>query len=125
MSDRSRPLLVVLVLNDINLLERVIDGWDEAGASGATVLDCAGRRQIKEALQDDDVPLFPSLANLLRDDQVPQKLIFSIVEDGPTVDRIIDATEEITGDLFEQSKGILFVLPLNFVLGLRPSSKTS
>ncbi|MDB5080675.1 MAG: uncharacterized protein JWP00_2599 [Chloroflexi bacterium] len=125
MSQQNRPLLVVLVLNDINLLEQVIDDWEEAGASGATVLDCAGRRQIKEALQGDDVPLFPSLANILRDSPVAQKLIFSIVEDGPTVDRIIDATEKITGDLYEENKGILFVLPLNFVLGLRPSGRKS
>jgi nitrogen regulatory protein PII len=118
-----RPLLVVLILNDINLLERVIDDWEVAGASGATVLDCAGRRQVKEALQEDDVPLFPSLANLLREHQVAQKLIFSIVEDGPTVDRIIEATEQVIGNLFEEGKGILFVMPLNFVMGLRPVRK--
>ncbi|OJV90629.1 MAG: hypothetical protein BGO39_19675 [Chloroflexi bacterium 54-19] len=116
-------MLVGLVLNDINNLEGIIDGWEEAGATGATVLDCAGKRQVKEALQRDDVPLFPSLANILQDEQVAQKFIFSIVEDGPTVDRIIDVTEQITGDLFEQSKGILFVLPLNFVLGLRPKER--
>lgn len=119
MNQRNRPLLVGLVLNDIKYLESIIDSWEEAGARGATVLDCAGKRQLKEALQKDDVPLFPSLANILQESQVAQKFIFSIVEDGPTVDRIIDATESITGDLFEQGKGILFVLPLNFVLGLR------
>ncbi len=123
MNQKSRPLLVGLVLNDPNLLERIIDDWEAAGAGGATVLDCAGRHQLKEALQKDDVPLFPSLANILRNDEVAQKFIFSIVEDGPTVDRIIDATEQITGDLFEENKGILFVLPLNFVLGLRSQNR--
>lgn len=123
MSQRNRPLLVGLILNDTNYLEGIIDSWEEAGASGATVLDCAGKRQVKEALQRDDVPLFPSLTNLLQDEQVAQKFIFSIVEDGSIVDRIIDATEKLTGDLFEKGKGILFVLPLNFVLGLRPAER--
>ena len=124
LTGKQRPLLVALVLNDPNLLESLIDGWEMAGVSGATVLDCAGKRQIKEALQD-DVPLFPTLANIFRDKEVAQKLIFSIVEDGPTVDRVIDETEKITGNLYEQSKGLLFVLPLNFVMGLRSAATSA
>ena len=119
MSQKERPLLVGLVLNEASHLEKLIDQWEAAGTSGATVLDCVGRRQLKEALNMDDLPLFPSLADLTRGSQVSQKFIFSIVRDGATVDRLVEATERVIGDLDEPGKGLFFVLPLNFVIGLR------
>lgn len=119
MIQKEKPLLVALVLNDASLLENLMDAWEMVGGPGATVLDCVGRRQLKEALHMDDLPLFPSLADLMRGSETAQKLIFSIVPDGAVVDRLFETTEQITGKLDEQGTGLFFVLPLNFVRGWR------
>jgi hypothetical protein len=118
-SQKEKPLLVALVLNDSSLLEDLIDAWEAAGVVGATVLDCAGRWQLKEALHMDDRPLFPSLADLMRGSDTAQKLIFSIVTEGAVVDRVFEATERVVGNLDGQDTGLFFVLPLNCVRGLR------
>lgn len=111
---------VFLVLIDLGLLDDIIHAWREAGAPAITILDSVGTREIEDKGSLDDLPLMPSIKDLLQEDDGPRKTMFSIVEND-TVDAIIKATEETLGDLAEEGKGILMVMELAKVVGYRGS----
>lgn len=111
--------LVVLVIEHGERINLVIDAWREIGVETATVLDSEGMRRLSESMRMDDVPLFPSLANLMRGDGPAQKTIFAVIRDAALVATIIARTTAICGNLDEPSEGILFTVPVTRVIGLR------
>lgn len=110
--------LVLMVLFEVGKLNAVMAAWQEAGAPAITILDSVGSREMDEHGRGDDLPLMPTIKDLLRGDESPRKTMFSVVEDG-AVDPIIEATESLLGDLTQPRKGILVVLPLARVVGYR------
>lgn len=111
--------LVILVLDRGEKLEQVVAAWQAAGVASATILDSVGMRRLTEQLRMDDVPLFPSLANLLRGEGPAQKTLFAVVRDQATMEALIARTKTVCGNLDEPGEGILFTLPLTRVIGLR------
>lgn len=112
------PSLVVLVMYDMNLFDDVISAWREAGAPAVTILDSVGTRELEEQGRGDDLPLIPTIRDLMRSEEAPRKTIFSVVDDD-RVQPIADATERVIGDLSEPHRGILFALPVTLVRGQR------
>jgi nitrogen regulatory protein PII len=109
--------LVVLVLDDPSQCTAVMDAWDAAGTTGITMLESTGLQRVRNVLQG-DVPLFPSLRDLLTSHEAHHRTLFTLVRDDVMVDRIIEATQRVIGDLNRPNTGILFVVPLARVLGL-------
>jgi nitrogen regulatory protein PII len=105
-------------LHNVARFHDVLSAWHEAGATAVTILDCVGTADMREKLQREELPIFPSIRDLLPGDEAPRKMILSVVP-GDTVDRLVKATEESVGDLSKQGNGILFVLPVSRVVGLR------
>ncbi len=110
--------LVSLVLHDFHRFDAVLAAWREAGAPAITILDSVGTRELDEQARRDDLPLLPSIRDLLQADDAPRKTLFSVVEDS-VVDKLIAATEEIVGDLADEHQGILMVTKLTKVVGFR------
>jgi hypothetical protein len=110
--------LVILVLNEASPFEDVLAAWHDAGAPGVTVLDGVGTRGPRETAGQADLPLLPSIRDLLRGDDAPRKIIFSIVEE-EMVPALVAATESIVGELQASGNGILVALPVARVVGLR------
>ena len=111
--------VVVLVLEEGERLNAVIRAWREAGVGSATVLDSVGVRRLAERFTMDDVPLFPSLSNVMRGRRSAQKTLFAVVSDPATVEALIEGTKRVLGNLDEPGEGILFTLPVSRVVGLR------
>ena len=111
--------MVVLVLHDMSRFSEVLSAWHDAGAPAVTILDCLGTREPREQARRDDLPLFPSVRDILLADDMPRTTVFSVVPDD-VVDKLTQATVQVMGDLSEPRKGILFVVPVTQVLGLRP-----
>ncbi len=112
------PSMVMLVLHGLTYFNPVMAAWREAGAPAITIFDSVGSRELEEQVTRDDLPLMPSVRDLLQSDDAPRKSIFAIVEDA-VVDPLIEATEKVMGDLAEAQKGILFVVPVTRVVGYR------
>lgn len=112
------PSLVVLVLYDLRHFEDLVAAWRDAGTSGVTILESVGARELEERAARDDLPLMPTLRDLLRGDEATRKTFLAVVAD-EGVEPLIKATEEVTGDLSEPDKGILFVMPVTRVVGMR------
>ena len=110
--------LVLFVLHDMSQLDAVMTAWREAGVPAITILDSVGTRELDEHGRRDDLPLMPTIKDLLQGDDAPRKTMFSIVENA-VVDALVRATEEVLGDLSEEGKGILIVMELSRVVGFR------
>ncbi len=109
--------LVVLVLDDIQQCNAVMEAWQQAGAGGVTILESSGLHRQRGQWRD-DLGLIPSLQSLLARQEYHHRTLFSVVPDEATVDRIVQATEAVVGDLHEPYTGILFVVPVARVVGL-------
>lgn len=113
------PELIVLVLDSNEHIPGVLEAWIESGVSGVTSIDSSGLRHHLSMLGlSDDLPVIPSLGQLLRPREDPSRTLFSVVPDGFDIDRLIAATESVTGSLERPDTGILFVLPVARARGL-------
>jgi hypothetical protein len=88
------------------------------GVGGITILDSTGLGRLRKAGIRDDIPLMPSLSLLLKGREERHRTIFTVVEGEAWVDRIVEKTQSILGDLNEANVGVLFVLPVSRVVGL-------
>jgi hypothetical protein len=113
------PEIVVLVLNDVNKLEDVLRAWVQLGVPGITTLDSTGLRQaIGKRPFRDDLPLFPTLDDLLEGTEEHSSTLFTVVLDSFAIDALVTATEQITGKLDAPNTGIMFTLPVGRAWGL-------
>ncbi len=112
--------LVLFVLHDPEKLPALLEAWKKAGVSGATVLFSTGMGRLAQspALLD-DMPLMPSLDDFLPRVEHFGRTVFSMIDDEKVVSRVIEATERVVGDLNEPDRGLLMVLPVTQVRGLR------
>lgn len=105
------PNMVILVLDDIARLEDVMDAWRVAGSRGVTILESSGMARFKAARRD-DLPLFPSLSDLLQGREVHHRTLFTVLGDDVNLDAFFDATEAVLGLLDTHHTGIIFALPV-------------
>jgi nitrogen regulatory protein PII len=114
--------MILLVLHDYNQLDEVLQAWEDAGVGGITILPSTGLARIRQSALRDDLPLIPSLEDLLGHQERLNRTIFTIVNDDATVDLVVAATESVTGKLDLPDTGILAVMPLARVFGLQKRS---
>ena len=72
--------LVVLVLDNPDQCPDVLRAWDEAGVPGATILESTGLARLQKAIWD-DLPLVPSVRDLLGTRELHHRTLFTIVRD--------------------------------------------
>jgi nitrogen regulatory protein P-II 1 len=114
------PKLIVAIVTEMQVCHDVIRVWEEAGVPGATILDSLGMRHLQERqAQRDDLPLMPSLRAMLEQEEFNHRTVFSVVPDEFDVEDLIRRTEELVGDFEAPHTGLLFVVPVLTVRGLR------
>jgi nitrogen regulatory protein PII len=114
--------VLVLVLENLRLCQDVLRAWEEAGAPGVTVLESTGLARLRAALRD-DLPLMPSLRDVLSAHEMHHRTLFTVIEDEAVLKRVVEATERVVGDFSEPHTGILFAVPVAFGLGLRKRAR--
>lgn len=111
--------LIMFVLDDPDRLEEILEAWAEAGVNGVTVLSSTGLGRIRQrAGYRDDMPLIPGLGDFYNRTEEYHRTIFTVVKDDKTVEKVVDATEAIIGDLNLPDTGMLVVLPVSQAYGL-------
>lgn len=115
---------VFFILQDTEKLNDLLDGWEEAGTSGVTILPSIGLASYKDkrALQE-DFPIIPNLEDLVESSMNHTRTLFTIVKTQEIVDSIYKSTREIIGDLDQPHTGIFFVLPVQQAFGIRDYKK--
>jgi hypothetical protein len=98
----------------------VLDAWWAVGVSGTTLFESRGLAHVVgQTPARDDLPLFPTLRNLLSSREEPHVTLMAAVPDGFDVDRLVSETEKITGVLDTPETGIVLVVPVRRAWGLR------
>jgi nitrogen regulatory protein PII len=110
--------LVVMIVNEPDDCPALLDAWEAAGVKGITILNSSGLGHIRRAGLRDDLPLLPSLEDLFQSEEVYHRMLMSVVEDQAMVDRLVQVTHQITGNLDRPHSGFLFVVPVSQVYGL-------
>ena len=118
------PYLVMYVLDSAGQLPAVLEAWEQAGAPGITILDSTGIGRLRQAGLREDLPLIPSLADILTDENVFHRTLLTVVEDDAVITRIVEATRNIVGDFSNFHTGVLCVLPVLQVYGLDKPQNT-
>ena len=115
--------MVLLIVDDLNICPRVLDAWDAAKVPGITILESTGMGRLRQGSIRDDISMMPSLSELFRSREHRHRTIFSEVEGEEMVNRLVEITQEILGDLNKPDTGVLFVLPVSRVFGLHGASR--
>ena len=115
--------MVLLVLDKIERVPDVLQAWETTGVGGITILESTGLGRARRSGIRDDLPLMPTLIDFLRGKEERHRTLFTVVEGEQWVDRLIEKTESIIGDMEEANNGVLFVLPVARVVGLYGAQK--
>lgn len=113
---------ILFVLHDVSNMKDLLHAWEEAGVKGVTVIFSTGLGRIRQNFGlMEDFPLFPTMSEIL--DQVENmdlsRTLFSVVESDEIVKSVLEHTQKVVGDLSKPNTGILIVLPVAQVYGLK------
>ena len=105
--------MVMLVLDDPDQLDGLMEAWRKVGIGGATTLESTGihRRQRK---------LIPMryLFQTAGAHEEGHFTLLAIVNNEQVIQRCLEATEALVGDLDQPNTGIFAAWPLSVVKGL-------
>ncbi len=112
--------LVLFVLNRSEKLDDVLNVWEDIGVPGVTILHSTGIGRTRQQLGIwDDLPLMPSLQSLLEHEELFSRTLFAVVNDEAMVERLVEAAQNVVGDLDQPDTGLVVVLPVTKVYGLK------
>lgn len=104
-----------LILNKTEKLNDVLEAYVKVGIKGATVVDSQG---MGFALSESNLPMFGGFLRTVLDNNRPfNKVIFSVVKDEEVLNDAIAAVEGILGDMSKPGVGLMFVMPVDRVVG--------
>lgn len=118
--------LVIFVLNNPDLIEEIMSAWNKIGVDGATVFFSTGMERVRQKRglgMRDDIPLIPSLDDFFEAPETLSRTIFTAVKDEAMIDKIVQATQALVGDLNDPETGILLVTPILRAYGLEKKGK--
>ena len=107
--------LLVLILNKVEKLEEVLEGYLEVGVTGATIIDSIGMGHIIS----EEVPIFAGLRFMFVGAKPHNKMVLSVITDDKE-EPVLKVLKKILGDLSKTGTGIVFTMPLDRVEGLKP-----
>jgi hypothetical protein len=121
--------LVLLITAQVEGGLEVAQAWQDAGAPGVTLVDSYGIQHLREAVESGAVELprmvvsvAAAMAHVMDNIERSTQIVLSVVED-TMVDRLIDETTSILGDLNEPNNGVLLVLAIERAVGVRDHRK--
>jgi len=118
------PNLVVAVLPNQERCRDVLGTWERLGVSGITILESIGLHRLKQAFgRRDDMPFMPSLRHLVDNEEYHHRTVFVVLDDDFDLEGLLTATEAAAGSFNAPDSGLVFVMPVTRVLGLRPHWK--
>ncbi|MHB0877904.1 MAG: hypothetical protein ACYC5O_17845 [Anaerolineae bacterium] len=108
--------MIMLVLDDEERLGEVLDTWEAAGATGATVVESTGVHRIRACRGRVHARFdFSHIADECEQGHVT---LFAIVKDEEVARACLRVTERVIGDLDGPNTGVLAAWPLALVKGV-------
>lgn len=108
--------LLVLILKQVDLVEKLVHELAETGVHGGTILDGTGMGRTLANMED--LPMFGILRRVLSDEEKEvSKVLLFVMKDEQAVEAR-NVIKKMTGDLRKPNTGILFSIPITYVEGL-------
>jgi nitrogen regulatory protein PII len=109
--------VLVLILNKVDCLEDILEGFIDVGIKGATVIDSMGMARVLGEDKLNNIPIFASMRMIINESYPYNKTIFVVFKDEQVL-LAIDVIKRKVGDLNKPGVGILFTIPVNYVEGI-------
>ncbi len=109
--------MILFVLNDPDKLDELLDAWHQAGIQGATILESTGIYRRRPHLVAARYAF--GFSSLVENQSKGHYTLLTIVPDEALIQRCLEATEAIVGDLGQPNTGVLAAWPLAFTKGAR------
>lgn len=108
--------LLIMVLDNVDFLDKVLTAWEGAGIHGVTIIESTGLQRVM--LRHRPQAAYTGFGHILGSgQQIGHKTLFAVVEDMAVIEAAVAATERIVGKLEEPNTGIMFTLPVARVWG--------
>lgn len=111
--------LLIAVINHEEQVDDILAGFVELGITGATIVGSKGMGRVLST----DVPIFAGLRSLGAGSRPGNQTILCVADDAK-VDAAITMIQRICGDMGKAGAGIVFVVPVARVVGLKPELET-
>ncbi len=112
--------LVILITARIEEGHSIGEAWQEAGAPGVTFIESYGLRRLQEAAKSAEVlPGVMSMFEILRENEETSLIVLSVVDNDTLVNKLLEATQAVLGDLLSPGTGVVFVLDVERTIGIR------
>lgn len=110
--------IIFFVLDDPRKLDSILEAWQNVGVRGVTIIESTGVR--RRTSQKERIPMrFASfIPELMVGGEEGNLTLITIVRDERKIEKCIQATETIVGDLNDPNTGILTAWPLSHIKGL-------
>ncbi len=108
--------MCMFVLNDPDHLDDILEAWNKAGISGATILESTGSYRYRANLSKLHMRFLPD-AHQLMSEQFNYTL-FVLVQNRAKVDICLQTIEQIIGDLNDPDTGVFAAWPLEVIKGV-------
>lgn len=113
--------MVMLVLDDVHQCTPIATAWESLGVSGITIFESTGLGRIRKNAQKEELSIMPSFLSIMRSHEEHHRTMFTVVDSDEMVDKLIEITQSFTGDMMRPNRGVIFVLPVSRVVGMRAS----
>jgi hypothetical protein len=112
---QSNMKLLVIVLNKVEVFDKLMEEFGENKISGATIIDSMGMMHIFS--DNENLDFFGSLRKVLNPAHKENKTIFMVVDEKqiPVISKILN---KVTGGLDKPDTGIMFAVPVDYKEGL-------
>ena len=111
---------LIVVLNAIDYLDDVLDGFVKLGISGATILDSQGMGSAIVNSDYRNISLFSSLNKLLSDSHPYSKTIFTVLETEAMVEKAVAVVQEAVDGISSTGVGFMFTIPIGKIYQINP-----
>ncbi len=113
--------MVMLVLDNPDLLDKVLESWHQNGIGGATIIESSGfhRWQAQKRL----LPMRYNLPPLKGELGNYNYTLFTVVPSEEKARQALQAVEEITGNLDDPNTGSFAAWPIELVTGVPAQPK--
>lgn len=115
--------ILFIVLNDLSYMGDILKVFVDERVRGATILDSEG--MAKAVLKNEGLGMLLTgpFASSLPKKIGESKTLFTVIPDASTVDRVINAIQELLSSSKKDTIGFMFTLPVSGIYPLKKHRK--
>jgi CBS domain-containing protein len=107
---------LIVILHKTDILAELLDTWQRMGVPGVTMFQGIGGYRTNQQLKKSNIR--SSLKHLFNINELHSKTLIAVIKDDNLMERAIAEAERLVGNFNNSDTGLLFTLPVNYVVGL-------